>query len=354
MITVNKNEFLNAIRAVKTSCGKANIMPILSTLHLKTLGQALQLTATDTIFSARTIIAANVTEQREFCINADKLENIVNALDDIITIDCPENVAIIKSGNTHFDVLILNTEDYPHPNFDLSDDKVVLSKDDFIKGVNKTTISTTIDNQLLSGVCFTFDKENGYEMAATDGNRLSLVKFNDIEVDKEGQFVIPHTVLNNVIKCANSDIEIYFKDNRAIFKTDNYVYSSNILSGKYPMYAKLIPQEHSILAVIDKAELLKSLEKVAIMSDSRTNVTVFDFKDNNLHLTTSCESGKAEDTIPVNCNGELKIAFNFRFVLEGIKAMQSNEIQFGMNDEKSAVVVKGDFIYLIMPIMTKG
>lgn len=354
MITLNKNDFLNAIRAVKSSCGKANIMPILSTLHLKTIGQALQITATDTIFSARTIIEANVTDQYEFCINAEKLENIVNALDDIITIDCPDIVATIKSGKTHFDVLILNPEDYPQPDFELSDDKIVLSKDDFIKGVNKTTISTTTDNQLLSGVCFTFDKENGYEMAATDGNRLSLVKFNDVVVNKKGQYVIPHTVLNNAIKSVNDDIEIYFKNNRILFKIDNYLYSSNILSGSYPSYAKLIPQSFTTIATMDKSELLKSLEKVAIMSDNRTNITVFDFKNNVLHLTTSCESGKAEDTIIAPADGELKIAFNFRFVLEGIKAMQSNEVEFGMNNEKSAVVVKGDFIYLIMPIMQKG
>ena len=75
-----------------------------------------------------------------------------------------------------------------------------------------------------------------------------------------------------------------------------------------------------------------------------------DFKNNELHLTTSCDGGKAEDTIEVDFNEELKIAFNFRFVLEGIKAMQSEFIEFGMSNEMSACVLKGDFTYLVMPV----
>lgn len=358
MITLNKTDFLNGIKAVKSSCGKTNINPILGTLHLKTIGQGLQITATNTIFSARIIIEANVTEQCDFCINADKLENIVSALDDIITIDYPKAketaVAVIKSGKTHFDILTLNSIDYPSIEFELSEDTVTLSKEDFVKGVNKTIISTTIDNQsILNGVCFTFNNENGYEMAATDGNRLSVIKFNDSEVAKEGQYIIPHNVLNNVIKSIEEHVDIYFKEKKVIFKTGNCLYSTQLLAGTYPAYNKLIPDKLSLKATVNRNDLLKALEKVAIMSDARTNITVFDFKNNELNLTTSCENGKAKDTIEVNFEGEFKIAFNFRFVLEGIKAMQSEIVEFGMNTASSATVLNGDFCYLIMPIMLK-
>ena len=352
MITVNKTEFLNAIKAVKSTCGKGEINPILATIHLKTIGQGLQLTTTDLTASARTIIEANVTEQIEICINADKLENIVNALDNIITIDLKDVVATIKSGKTHFDVIVLLPNDYPEIKFDLSDDKVVLSKDEFVKGINKTIIATTLDNQnLLSGICFTFNNDN-YEIAATVGSRLSLVNF-ETNINKEGQYVIPHNILLNLTKVINNEVEIYFEDKKIIFKSGNYLYSSTLLTGQFPKYNKLIPQNQPLKAVINRTELLKSLEKVAIMSDARTNITVFNFINQNLHLTTSCDGGKAEDTIHVDFTGELKIAFNFRYVLEGIKAMQSETIEIGMSTATSASLIKGDFIYLVMPITIK-
>ena len=358
MITVNKTEFLNAIKAVKSSCGKVEINPILNTINLKTIGQGLQLTSTDCTNSARTTLEANVTEQIDICINSDKLENIVSSLDDIITIDLKDVVAIISSGKTHFDVVVLLSNDFPRTNFELVGQKVTLTKDDFVKGVNKTTISTANEVQnLLSGICFTFNNnENSYEMAATDGNRLSQVKFENIvgaNIGIEGQFVIPHSVLINVTKCVQDEIEIYFEQNRAIFKTGNYLYSTNLYTGSFPKYQQLIPQNQPQKAVVDRVKLLKSLEKVAIMSDSRTNVTIFDFKNDELHLTTSCEGGKAEDTIEVSFDNELKIAFNFRFILEGIKAMQSEVVEFGMTSATSACLLNGDFTYLIMPINLK-
>ena len=111
-------------------------------------------------------------------------------------------------------------------------------------------------------------------------------------------------------KCINSDVELYFQKARVILKSSNYLYSSSLFDGTFPKYQQLIPQNQQYKAVIDRVALLKSLEKVAIMSDSRTNITVFDFKNNELHLTTSCDGGKAEDTIEVSFDDELKIAFN--------------------------------------------
>lgn len=352
MITVNKTEFLNAIKAVKSSCGKGEINPILATINIQTVGQGLQLTTTNCTNSARTIIEANVTEPIDICINADKLENIVNALDDIIVIDLKDVVATISSGKTHFDIVVLLSSDFPSTKFDLTEDKITLTKDDFVKGVNKTIVATASEVQnLLSGICFTFG-ENGYEMAATDGNRLSQVKFDE-SVGKEGQFVIPHSVLLNISKCIQDNIEIYFEGNRAIFKTGRYLYATNLYTGTFPKYQQLIPQNQKYNAVINRADLLKSLEKVAIMSDARTNVTVFDFKSNELHLTTSCDGGKAEDTIEVDFSDELKIAFNFRFVLEGIKAMQSETVEVGISNAMGACVLKGDFTYLVMPVKVR-
>ena len=131
------------------------------------------------------------------------------------------------------------------------------------------------------------------------------------------------------------------------------MYSTNLYTGTFPKYQQLIPQNQPFKAMVDRTELLKSLEKVAIMSDSRTNITVFDFNKNELHLTTSCEGGKAEDTIEVSFDDKLKIAFNFRFVLEGIKAMQSEVVEFGMTNDSGACVLKGDFVYLVMPVKVK-
>ena len=72
-ITVNKDEFLTAIKATKTAISKSSIQPILQSIHIKTENGGLTLTGTDCIDIAKTVIEANYTveDKIDICINAD-------------------------------------------------------------------------------------------------------------------------------------------------------------------------------------------------------------------------------------------------------------------------------------------
>ena len=87
MITVNKNNFLTAIKSVKTATAKANLQPILSSIHLKTENGGLTLTATDCNNIARAVIETNNEIPINVCVMADKLENIVSRLDEEIKVE---------------------------------------------------------------------------------------------------------------------------------------------------------------------------------------------------------------------------------------------------------------------------
>ena len=86
------------------------------------------------------------------------------------------------------------------------------------------------------------------------------------------------------------------------------------------------------------------------MCDERTNTTVFDFDNNKLKLTTACDNGNAKDIININFEGKNKIVLNYKFILEGLKVMNTENITFEMTDALSACVLISDFNYLIMPI----
>lgn len=351
MIVLEKTSFLDGIRAVKTSISKNNLNPILSTINLKTENGGVVMTTTDLNNSARVVIEANYTENINVCINADKLEAVVNVLDDIIKIELDNTILKLKSEKTHFDLLTINKSDFPEISFDTSDDKIVISKEDFVSIITKAVIATTItQGHILNGVCFTFNGDKGYEIATTDGNRLCQIK-KSIPVTKSGQYTIPHVILSNVAKIAKNDIEIQFLDNNKIlFKTGNFICSSHLLSGVFPKYQQLIPTTNSKKIIVNKVSLLHSLEKVVIMSDNRSFLTTFDFKQNKLKLSTKCDSGYAEDEIEIQSNDEIKICFNYRYLLDAIRVMETEDIIFELENDTSACVVKADYIYVIMPV----
>lgn len=347
-VTVEKNKFLNAIKAVKSSVAKVALQPALSTIHLKSENGGLTLTATDLDTTSRAVCEANSTEPIDICINANALESIVAGLNDLITLNINDAKVIIKSGNTKYQLLYIQASEFPNIEFDLTGDTVAIAKDEFISCANKAVISTSSDNGVLSGVCFT-----GKEVASTDGNRLSVVPFTN-PLNIEQQYIIPRKILLDVLRNVGEEVIIYFNKKAVIFQTGACLFRQNLLSGKFPSYQQLIPTTFENKAIVDRAELLHSLERVSVMCDDRTPITIFDFKDGELHLTTSSEDGKAEDTIEVGFDGELKIAFNYRFIVEGLKVMQADVIEFNMNSPLSACVINGGYTYLLMPIQLRG
>lgn len=359
MITLQKEPFLQAIKAIKSSCGKANLQPILNTIHLETFGDgALTLTATDINNSARAVVEANITKSINVCVNAEKLDAIISRLNDTITLNVEDAYLVIKSGNAKFDLLWLNSKEYPNPDFKLTDNPIVIGANSFINGINKTIFATqTVEGQILNGVCLTLSGQNGFEFASTDGNRLCQAKF-DIPINVEGQYVLPKKVLTDLLKVAKDEIKLHINNNRIVFETNNCVFVTALLSGIFPKYQQLIPTNNPKKVKINKNDLLNALETVAIMVNDRTNICNFKFIDDSLELTANCDNGKSKDyvTIDSNINGEFNMAFNYRYLIEGLKAIENDAIIFEIKDSISACLIKdgNNYLYIIMPCQTNN
>lgn len=354
MITIQKEPFLQAIKAVKSSCGKASLQPILSTIHLKTGGSgALVLTGTDINNSARAVIEANITKPIDICVNAEKLDAIISCLQDVITLNIEDAFLVIKSGNTKFDLLWINSEEYPNPDFVLTDNPIVIGADSFTMGINKTVFATQqSESQILNGVCLTLNEKDGFEFVATDGNRLCQVKF-DIPINAQGQYVLPKKTLLDLSKIVKDEVKLHIKDNKIVFETNNFLFVTSLLAGKYPQYKQLIPTKQTKKVEIIKKDLLNALETVAVMINDRTNVCDFQFIDNILTLTSACDNGKSKDCINIKSNiqGEFNTAFNYRYLIEGLKAIEKETFSFYMNNSVSPCVIKSEdnYLQLIMP-----
>ena len=60
--------------------------------------------------------------------------------------------------------------------------------------------------------------------------------------------------------------------------------SSSLLDGEYPPYTQLIPTSGLKNAVINKQNLINSLELVSTMVNDKTSIVKFSFSNNQLNL----------------------------------------------------------------------
>jgi len=69
--------------------------------------------------------------------------------------------------------------------------------------------------------------------------------------------------------------------------------------------------------------------------------------------------GQGQEQIPAEIEGEaLEVAFNVKYVLEGLKAMSTSQVQMQLNSATAPVIFSplGDvkMTYLVMPIQLRG
>ena len=156
-------------------------------------------------------------------------------------------------------------------------------------------------------------------------------------------------------------VKIFTDKTKIIIKSENTTIISRLMEGQYPKYNQLIPQESPKIAIVNILQLISALERVAIMVNERTSIVKFEFKENKLILTADTpDSGASEDEIDIDfaqCE-DLKIAFNYRYVLDSLKNMETTEVKIGLNTSLSATVLKPnneeDYVCLIMPVQIRG
>jgi DNA polymerase-3 subunit beta len=111
--------------------------------------------------------------------------------------------------------------------------------------------------------------------------------------------------------------------------------------------------------VIDRELLIKAIERVSVLAtDSKNRILRFDIKKDLLSLTVETrEVGKAKEECYVESNVEMEIAFNIKYLLEGLKNIPGNDVRIELNDPNTPVVLSplgiGKMTYLVMPVQIR-
>lgn len=373
-IIVKKEDLFEGIKIVERATAMKGLQPVLANILIETLDKStLKLTATDLDMTVITTIQAQVEEEGKITLPAKKLSDIVTRLsDNLINFKLKEetNSVNIKCKNTKFDIIGISASEFPaFSDIKMEEENAIeIETKPFIKAIRQAGFAAAgyESNNLLSGVVCDVS-ENILEMASTDGNRLARVREKiDAEKGKSSQLIIPSKTLQEFIKMSSfiedeKFVKIYTDKTKLIIKTDNTMIISRLMEGQYPKYNQLIPQESPKEAIVSISQLISSLERVAIMVNERTSIVKFEFKDNKLILTADTpDSGTSEDEIDIDYKDteSLKIAFNYRYVLDSLKTMDTSEVKIGLNTNLSATVLKPnndeDYVCLIMPVQIRS
>lgn len=135
-----------------------------------------------------------------------------------------------------------------------------------------------------------------------------------------------------------------------------------LLEGQYPAYPQLMPKQFERQVTVERQLFLSSVERIAVLAARKNNIIRVKLDNAQQQVALSAEApelGVGEETLPAQISGDdLDIAFNAKYLSDGLRAMGSKDVQLQLNSATMPVVLSplsGQKItYLIMPIQIRS
>jgi DNA polymerase-3 subunit beta len=164
------------------------------------------------------------------------------------------------------------------------------------------------------------------------------------------------------LRSSENSIKLFYDKGQVVFISSNQIITTRTLEGNYPNYSQLIPDSFSKIFNFNTKKLIDSLERIAVLADQQSSVVKIKLDDTDLASISADaqDIGNANESIPVSHSGEnFNIAFNVRYLLEGLKIIASENVLLKCNLATTpAVFVPEDnlnsFTYLVMPVQVRS
>jgi DNA polymerase-3 subunit beta len=272
----------------------------------------------------------------------------------------------------------LPADDYPELPMVESGMTLKLQPAGLVQALKGTLFASSSDEakQLLTGVHLRFN-DKALEAAATDGHRLAVLQVDDALQDSanssddaaEGFAVtLPSRSLREVERLmagwrSDDPVSLFCDRGQVVFLAADQMVTSRTLEGTYPNYGQLIPDGFNRTLALDRRGLIAALERIAVLADQHNNVVKFSSQPDEGVVRISADAqdvGSGSESLPASLTGDaIQIAFNVRYVLDGLKAMGSDRVVLHCNAPTTPAVLKpeGDaeaFTYLVMPVQIRS
>ncbi|MBU6500447.1 MAG: DNA polymerase III subunit beta [Patescibacteria group bacterium] len=341
-------------------------LPILKNILLETDGNKIKITSTDLEIASSFSVLGKVIENGRFTVPVNLLSNIVNNLEsDRLNIENKNNKLIIKTDNYEAVIQGAPAEDFPITPKIKNQKEFIEIKAEIIKNsLNQVLIASQFSELRLelNSVLFDFSIDE-IKLAATDSFRLAEKTINkdEFKTNYEQKFkvLIPLKTAKELQKTLNGEeiIKIYHDDNQILFKTEQLELLSRLIEGNFPEYKAIIPKKFNTEIILNKQEFINALKLTSVFGSRNNEVKIKSQENKKTIEVNSADQSIGENNYLLSgkIQGNLKeTIFNWRYLSEALKILNSEEVFFGINSENEPAQLKslGDdsYIYIVKPI----
>ena len=370
---VERDVFADAVAWAARSLPVRPSVPVLAGLLITADDDGLVLSSFDYETSARATLNADVSDPGQALVSGRLLADICRSLPaKPVEVTLEGTRASLTCGSARFSLQTMPVEDYPSiPEMPSATGTV--SSDAFAHAVAQAVTAAGRDDMLpvLTGVRLEIEAGT-ISLLATDRFRLSQreLDWNPRTPDESAAALVPAKVLGDTAKSLTAGSEVTIALSSAASGEGLIGFEGNapgglrrtttrLLDGEFPKVRSLFPTERLTVATVDKAALIESVRRVALVAERNTAVQLA-FADGTLTLDAgSGDEAQASESIEALIEGEeLTTGFNPQFLLDGLGAIDQPVVELAFTQASKPVVITGKvedgggdpgFRYLLMP-----
>lgn len=357
-------------RAVPTRAA----VPMVQNVLIEAQEGQLQLSATDLEIQIKTAVDAVVKDTGALAVPARLLTDVVNSFEgDSMEMDTEDFVLRIGQARSQANINGADPGEFPPAHVMQEPVAVLMNSAEFRRYIERVAIAAASEDTspVLTGVHLKIDSGN-LVMAAADGFRLAVQRGNLAE-DQENEIsaVVPARTIAEVRRILAvskaEQIKVNFSSEMGQVefapeagKGTRLV--SQLLQGTFPSYEQLVPSEWTSRATFNRQEMLQCVKSAAIFARDGSSIVRMELEAKNDGTGVFNVSGMSEE-VGDNCGrvdaslleGEGgRIAFNSRYLVDVLGALDSEQVEFEMNSGSSPGVfrIQGDdtYVQVVMPM----
>lgn len=364
--TCTQENLLRGLQSVSHITGRTSTLPILKNILIVAEKDGITLASTNLELGITTKIRGKVDATGSFTVQARVLVDYVSLLPTgNVSVALENNELHVGGKGSKTSMKGLGAEDFPVIPKVQDGVRFSLPVQTLKAALSKTVFAVATDESRpeINGVLLQLLNQT-LTFAATDSYRLAEAQVPLATTKDEQRVIVPSRSLLELIRILpeGGEVGVVVGENQVGFTTEDLEIVSRLIEGQFPDYQQIIPANFATQVTAEVEAFAKTVRQVSLFCRSGINDVTLTASAGADHVQVSAANaqvGTGEASFPATVNGgNVGIVFNWRFLLDGLQAAGSEEVELRVNDEKGPGLlvpkapskVQPAFRYLVMPI----
>ena len=371
IVSVLQENLAKSLNIVTKAVDSNPPLPVLANVLLETEDSRLKISATNLEMSITAWIGAKVEQAGSITLPAKTFGELVNSLSRErvdLRLEAATHTMHVRCGIQTSNVRGIDADEYPPINHNEKAD-LHLEGATLREMITQTAFAAAREQNrpILTGVYLQLEG-NTLTLAAADGYRLAVRTAEITESFSERKdMVIPARAMSEIARIVEDDQEVGIalpadRNSVTVF-APNILVSSQLLEGRFPDFASIIPRSFVTATTLYTQDLLVVCQRAEIFARDNANSANLHVKPapnpgepaEVLIVGKSAERGDSEGMLDATAEGEqLDISFNIKYLIDVLRVINEERVVFQSNGPENPGVLKpenrDDFVHVIMPM----